>query len=343
MFALSKHARAAFSGGVSLIVSLAPTLAPAQVVRTGANFKLPAGGATTDRGLKESDFPRIQKVADNVYVFEALHQSIKTLQNNSLIVITTEGVLVVDGHGRVEDVQKLVDEVRKLTPQPIRYMVIGSDHGDHTGGMSGFPQTATFIAHPATKAILEARAAVQKPGAPRVVIPTELVSDKRTLKMGNTQIDILHLGRAHTFGDLAVHLPRENIVWLSESFQARVFPSQGSSGHPSEWVEVFKRAQQMNARHYLGAHGFMDGPEVMKEEMVNYLRALELIVAEGKRLHSAGVPYAEAAKQANFGDFVSWYRFTENGAAAIQKAWLEADGRLPGLLVQNPPKPGETR
>lgn len=107
--------------------------------------------------------------------------------------------------------QQLVDAIGKLTAQPIKYVIVGSDHGDHTGGNSAFPESAIFVSHPTSKATLEQAAANPKrdPKAPRVVIPTEVVSDKRTIKLGGTQLDILHLGRAHTGGDLMVSLPRK--------------------------------------------------------------------------------------------------------------------------------------
>src|SRR5262245_63114807 len=106
-----------------------------------------------DRGLKPADFPQVKKLADNVYVFSDLH----TLgyMTNDLIVLTPDGVLVVDGQGSVPVTQKLVDHIKTLTPQPIKYVVVASDHGDHTGGNSAFPSTVTFIASPFSKDILQ--------------------------------------------------------------------------------------------------------------------------------------------------------------------------------------------
>ena len=114
-----------------------------------------------DRGLKPVDFPQVKKLAENVYVFSDLH----TLgyMTNDLIVVTAEGVLVADGQGSAAVTQKLVDHVKTLTTQPIKYVVVASDHGDHTGGNSSFPSTATFIASSFSKGILERQAANDRP------------------------------------------------------------------------------------------------------------------------------------------------------------------------------------
>lgn len=344
VLALSKHYRAGYVGVLALIFLLGATLASAQLVRTGENLKLPAGGDVAARDLKESDFPRVQKIADNVYLFQALHQSIKTLMNNSLIVITSDGVVVLDGHGLVETCQQLVDAVKKLTPQPIKYVVVGSEHGDHTGGLTGFPDTVKFVGHAILKAELELRAKTPNRSGqlPKVVNLTETVGAlppdpllppppvTKKLKVGNTEFDIMFLGRTHSGPDLMTYLPRERILWLSEMFQPRIFPSEGDSAHPSEWAAVMKQVEQMkNVNNVLGAHGYMDSPAVNKEELHNYARAIDAVNAEAKRLYQAGVQVEDTPKQFNFGPYASWYRATENGLPDMRKNYLELTGKLP--------------
>src|SRR4051812_9144685 len=96
-------------------------------VRTGENLKLPPGGDWRVR-YKETDFPVVKKVEDNVYLFQMPHPGIKGWLINSLIVITGDGVVILEGQ---INGAKLVEEVKKLTPQPIKYLVVGSTHGDH--------------------------------------------------------------------------------------------------------------------------------------------------------------------------------------------------------------------
>src|SRR5258706_2438144 len=107
------------------------------------------------RGLKESDFPRTIKVADNVYTYEDFHAGPEKFTTTNMFVVTDEGVLVADGQGSPAETKGLVDAIAKVTTKPIKYVVICSDHGDHTAGNSSFPVGITYIIHPTSKAILD--------------------------------------------------------------------------------------------------------------------------------------------------------------------------------------------
>ncbi len=173
-------------------------------------------GDYTLRGLKPADFPRVRKLAGNIYTFEQIDPSKRIVTVNNLIVVTSDGVLVAESQGTVDNTKLLLAEIAKLTPQPIKYVVVGSEHGDHTGGIAAFPAGVTYFAHPFS--------------APRIKVPTQPVIDRKTLQMGGTEIQILFLGRAHTGGDLEVYLPREKVLFMSEAFINRIFPSR-----PSRW------------------------------------------------------------------------------------------------------------
>jgi cyclase len=270
------------------------------------------------RGLKPSDFPRITKLADGIYAYEQIDPTKRIVTANNLIVVTSEGVVVVEGQGTVENVKRLVADIAGLTPQPIKYVVVGSEHGDHTGGDAAFPETATFLVHPNSKAVIERR----------ISRAAEAVSEKRVLNLAGVEIDVLFLGRAHTGGDLEVYLPGPRILFMSEVFSNRIFPSM-ANGFPTEWIETLKKAEQVDAAVYVPAHGFIDSPAVLKEEERNYRSALERVMAEGRRLHDLGVPIADAPAKADFGPFADWTRRSENAAGALQRVYMEREGRLP--------------
>src|SRR5262245_26637395 len=118
------------------------------------------------RGLALSDFPRLVKLADNVYGYEEIRQPGFTTV--SLIVIGRDGVLIADGQGNAAATQTMLDRVRTLTPLPVRWYVVGSDHGDHTAGNSVLPKDVRYIVHATSRAQLERDAAAAQP--PRVVV-----------------------------------------------------------------------------------------------------------------------------------------------------------------------------
>src|SRR5262245_50107005 len=267
--------------------------------------------------LGAQEFPRTRKLADNVYFYEHPDPTKQGVTANNLIVVTTEGVVVADGQGTVENVKDLVAAVAAVTPQPIKYVVVGSEHGDHIGGDTAFPETATFVVHPNSKAALERRIGRR----------AETVADKRILTLGGTEIDVLFLGRAHTGGDLEVYLPREKILFMSEVFSNRIFPSM-ANGYPSEWLEALKKAERMDVGQFVPAHTAMNGPALTNETEREWRGSLERVIAEGKRLHDAKVPVDDAPMRADFGEYAGWWRRSENAAGALKRVYMELDGEL---------------
>ena len=300
------------------------------------------------RGLTDADFPRVQQLADRVYSYEQLRSAgDERFTTVSLFVVTSEGVLVADGQGSLAETRRLVETIATITPQPITHVIVCSDHGDHTAGNAAFPDSATVYAHPTSIAVLEASAARgagrgrgegQARGAGRArgraatapaPVPTEAVTDRTAIRLGGREIQLLFLGRAHTGGDLSVYLPDAKVLFMSEAYLNRVFPAMRSA-YPSEWVEVLKRAEGMDAEVYVPGHGFVDPPAVLREELTTYRRAVEQVIAEGRRLFEAGVPVEAAVEQARFGDLETWTLRASQGPTAIRRVYLELSGQLKG-------------
>jgi glyoxylase-like metal-dependent hydrolase (beta-lactamase superfamily II) len=287
--------------------------------------------ATADlsrRGLAKSDFPRWKELAAGVYAYEDTLGPLKgeTITSVSLIVVTTDGVVVVDGQNEVAQTKAMVDNIRKLTPQPIKYVVIASDHGDHVGGNAAFKAAfpdVVFISSPVSQ-----KALAKDPNP-----PTQTVADKRTLRLGKTDIQILNLGRAHTGGDLVAYLPETKVLFLGEIYLHHVFPAL-TSAFPTEWTAVLRKAQAMDVRWYVPGHGFVDDAATMKRDLGDSLKALEYVIAESKRLHAAGVPCESrtncpAAQSANWGPYSGLTLRDMQAPIAISKVYEEIQGKLP--------------
>lgn len=316
-----------FCAATSLSLSSIAAGQPA-VVRTADPAK---------RGLAETDFPRTVKIADHIYTYEDFHAGDEKFTTTNLFVVTDEGVLVADGQGSPAATKGLVDAIAKITPRPIKYVVIGSDHGDHTAGNASFPPGVIYIVHPTAKAALDraAETAHARGGAADASRTTEwrlpadavLVTDKRSFALGTQRFDVMFLGRAHTGGDLALWLPQQKLLFLSEIFLNRVFPAMRSA-YPSEWLKALDRAEAMRADIYVAGHGFTETGPVSREELVAYHAALRAVIAEARRLHDAGVPVEDAIKKADFGEYARWTLARSQGPIAIRKVYEELDGKL---------------
>lgn len=312
---------------IALLGLIAAAPVRAQVVQTGDPVK---------RGLSAADFPRAKQLVPGVYSYEALRAGDPGAQMTtvSLIVITSDGVLVADGQGNVAQTREMVDWIKKTTSQPIKYVVICSDHGDHTGGNAAFPEGITFIASPVSKKVLET--------AGKPPLPTEAVADRRTMKLGATNIEILNLGRAHTGGDLSVYVPDQRVLFMSEAYLHAIFPAMRSA-YPSEWIQTIKKAETINATWFVPGHGFVDDATTLKTDLATFRIATERVVAEAKRLHDAKIPcvqspvpagggprpLCEAALKGNWGDLTTWTLYNSQVETAIRRVYDELDGKLP--------------
>ena len=316
-------ARQRWATGLVLALIIGGCSQPAPLVRT----------ADPDaRGYTDEDFPRIRELAANVYSYEQLRSAgDERFATVSMFVVTGEGVLVADGQGSVEETQRLIDHIAEITDQPITHVVICSDHGDHTAGNSAFPSGAVFLAHATSAATLASSAnnPNRREDAPPVVLATEVVRDTTTIVLGDTEIEVLFLGRAHTGGDLSVYLPAEKILFMSEAYLHRVFPAMRTA-FPSEWVEMIERAQAMDVDVYVPGHGFVDSPEVLEQELETYRQALVTVITEATRLHSQGLSLEDAQAEADMGDLETWSLSSSQKARALQQVYAELNGELPG-------------
>jgi glyoxylase-like metal-dependent hydrolase (beta-lactamase superfamily II) len=286
------------------------------------------------RGLTDKDFPRTKELAPNVYSYEALRNEVggqKTTVN--LVVIGSDGVLVADGQGNVTQTKQLVDWIKTKTTEPIKYVIVCSDHGDHTGGNAAFPSSATFIASPFSKNVLETG------GKPP--FPTEAVAQRRVIHLGSLDVEVLPLGRSHTGGDLGVWVPAAKVLFLSETYDHQLFPAMRAA-YPSEWIQTIRNAQAIDATWYVPGHGFVDDAATLKADLDTSRRALERLVAETKRLHDAKISCApdtsrsnaatrqpcDAVRQGNWGDLANWTVFDSQIETAVRRIYDELDGKL---------------
>src|SRR5207237_4976115 len=117
---------------------------------------------------------------DNVYIFR--YQG-----HQSMFVVTSAGVIATDPIGlrRPQAVTTYIDEIKKVTKQPIKYVIYSHSHYDHIAGGKPFKDLgATFIAHKNAKSLLLARK------NPDIVIPDQTVDgSQKVVKLGGTTLE----------------------------------------------------------------------------------------------------------------------------------------------------------
>jgi glyoxylase-like metal-dependent hydrolase (beta-lactamase superfamily II) len=210
----------------------------------------------------------------------------------------------------------MLEKIREVTDKPLKWYVVGSDHGDHTAGNSALPAGLKWIIHPASKATM------------RLDSVPAMVGDRETVDLGGIRVDVLFLGRAHTGGDLMVHLPREKILFMSEAFLNRVFPAMRSA-YPSEWLAMVDKALAMDVQRFVPGHGFIEEPAVSREELTAFRMGLSSVIGEVRLLHAQGLTAYSAIVAANWGEYGSWFIAGQQAPIAVRRIYEELAGRLP--------------
>jgi len=86
--------------------------------------------------------PQFQKIKDGIYVYVG-----KEFNSNAGIVLTEDGVVLIDSGHNPTDSRAILDAVKKLTSLPLRFLIDTEPHGDHTTGHFVFSPPAVIIAH----------------------------------------------------------------------------------------------------------------------------------------------------------------------------------------------------
>ena len=187
--------------------------------------------------------------------------------SNASFVITGEGVLVVDALGSPALAEELLAEIRKLTDQPVRWVVLTHYHADHIYGLQALKAAgATVIAHAGAREYLNSETArlrleaSRSELAPWIDASTRLVDADRwisgplDLKAGGLTLQIRPVGPAHTPEDLVVYLPQDKLLIAGDLvFRGRV-PYVGQADS-RRWVQALEQLLRFDAEVIVPGHG----------------------------------------------------------------------------------------
>jgi glyoxylase-like metal-dependent hydrolase (beta-lactamase superfamily II) len=219
----------------------------------------------------QASTPRAVRVAPDTYIVQgvsALGSSAnRNFISNAAFVVTPEGVLVVDALGSPALALELLAEIRRITPAPVRYVVVTHYHADHIYGLQAFKEAgATIIAQRDGLLYLNSDTAQQRLKAsreelaPAVDEHTRLVAADRwidrptTLQFGGLDFLLQPAGPAHTPEDLVVWVPQRKLLFAGDLvFRGRVpFVGQADSGR---WITALDTLLSFDANIIVPGHG----------------------------------------------------------------------------------------
>src|SRR6476660_9836525 len=194
------------------------------------------------------------KLANDLYV---IHNDF--VPGNTTALITNEGVLLVDDKFEI-DFPNIVAEVKKLTSQPIKYVVNTHHHSDHSGSNAKMQGLSAQVV-----ASEQARANMVDGNQPG--LPTMVFDHHAHIYLGGKNVELYHFGRAHTDGDVVVYFPADRTLAAGDMFTfgdaTPELIDYSGGGSAKEWTSTLDSVMQLDFDTVVPGHG----PVTTKQEM----------------------------------------------------------------------------
>ena len=225
---------------------------------------------------------RIREVMDGLYVIPGFDGG--QSGGNVAVRVTDDGVIIVDNKFPYS-FDFITEQVRKVTDQPIKYVLNTHHHDDHSGSNADFLPTAEVIVHKNARANIVRN---NQPGAPRVIF-----ADETAVFLGGVEVQMFHFGRGHTDGDAVAYFPDLRVVHTGDLFvfgqrlngsTLSPFWDFGNGGSVLEWPATLTRLLALDFDTVLPGHGSI----MTKADVRTFRGKLETVIDRVRAEIAAG-------------------------------------------------------
>jgi cyclase len=233
---------------------------------------------------------------------------------NSTFVVSDAGILVVDtGLNEVEG-KKLLAEIRKISPSPIRWIVNTHYHPDHRGGNLVFGPDVTIISTPFTREqVLHERESASIKAAGLALNVT--VKNRIVVFVGSHPVEIWHPGPAHTMGDLMVYFPDQRTLATGDLFLTNSCPAM-DQGDMENWIKTLDSVLSLPVSHVVPGH-FEAAGSIELRRFRDYLNDLG---SQVRAMRSKGMSLAEIKLSISLPQYRDFRQFPQYEATFADNA-----------------------
>jgi glyoxylase-like metal-dependent hydrolase (beta-lactamase superfamily II) len=234
---------------------------------------------------------------------------------NVAVYLTDEGVILVDDK-YYQDHEQIVEKVKSVTSQPIKYILSTHHHADHSGGNAKFISSAEIISTANARAnIVEHKQSNAPPG---MVAARVTFTDETAVFLGGKEVRARYFGRGHTNGDALIYFPALRTLHTGDLMAGATplidYPGGGSV---VEWTKTLDEAMKLDFDTVIPGHG----PVTNKAGLMAYRNNVEKLRNRAAGLIREGKSQEEVGKImiAEFG----W-----------QPTGLQMQWSLPGMMME---------
>ena len=233
--------------------------------------------------------------------------------SNAGFVITPKGVVVVDALGSPVLAKKLIQEIKKITPQKVVAVIVTHYHADHVYGLQEFKKIgAKIYAQNQGNSYLSSETAKQRliasriDFAPWVNANTKLtgadvwIDQSYLLSIGGIQFKISRVGPAHAPEDLIVYIPSERVLFVGDLvFRGRI-PFVGNADSKG-WLYALDEIEKLNPNIVIPGHG---NYSIKPVEDIAFTRDYLKYLRESMTKAAINLdPFDEAYQQADWSEY----------------------------------------
>jgi glyoxylase-like metal-dependent hydrolase (beta-lactamase superfamily II) len=211
--------------------------------------------------------------------------------NNLSFLVTGGGVIVINGGGAVSLAAALHEEIKAITDQPVRLVINENGQGHAMLGNIYWSRLGVpILAHADAAAAFErtgwqsqrsaARILREKAEGGGIALPTETFADTKIIDMGDMHIEVLHLGSAHSPGDISIWLPQSRLVIAGDiAFHERLLPLFDDTD-TAAWMQTWETAfEPLRALYVIPGHGHPTNMAQVRHYTFDYLADLRAKIA----------------------------------------------------------------
>jgi glyoxylase-like metal-dependent hydrolase (beta-lactamase superfamily II) len=248
---------------------------------------------------------------------------------NSGIVVTSEGVVVLDALDSESAGKAERAAIAGMIRQPVRFLVSSTFHNNYSKGNIAYADVWK-IGHENYRTDL--LGLMQRENVPaeeqKARLPNETFRNRVTLYLGGKEVQIRYLGRGHTRGDSIIYVPQDRIAYLSELFFAEQF-LYIDDGFGLDWLKTLDAVEGLGADIFVPAHGPIPADPRQTRQGLDRFRQMLVDIRDAVAKEIArGATEEQAVATISWPQYEKMQGYNAERAVAVRRLYRQLTGTL---------------
>ena len=196
------------------------------------------------------------KIKDDLFV---IHNDF--VPGNTTVLVTNQGVVLVDDKFEI-DHENIMAQLKKITNQPVKYVINTHYHADHSGGNPKLQGLGAQVI--TSQQARDKMVEIKQPGMANVTLDNSL-----RLFLGGKRLEVYRFGRAHTDGDIVVLFPDHRVLSAGDMFTFGDATPQlidyAGGGSARDWTGTLDGALRLEFDQVVPGHGLVTTKQEMRK------------------------------------------------------------------------------